>query len=52
MEGGIMRCDECGKSMGPKSKLYPLILDNDLFSFCKACVHKFDWLFEKTNEGK
>ena len=44
-----MSCDECGKDIGPRSKCYPLVLDGDIFSFCAKCVHKFDWIFEKTN---
>lgn len=42
-----MRCDECGKDLGPRSKVYPLMMDGDLFSFCNKCVGKFDWYLKE-----
>lgn len=39
-----MRCDECGKDLGPRAKTYPLMIEGDLFSFCTKCIGKFDWI--------
>jgi hypothetical protein len=41
----MMRCDECGKSLPGKSKVYLIVSCGDIFSFCSRCNIKVGHVF-------
>ena len=46
MEGGVMNsCEECGRDLGPKAKVYPVVMQPDIFAICVKCINKFEFVF-------
>ena len=47
MEGGVMNsCEECGRALGPKARVYPVVLVPDIFAICARCIKKFEFVEE------
>ena len=42
-------CEECGRSLGPKARVYPVVLYPDIFAICNRCIKKFEFVEEKNN---
>jgi hypothetical protein len=44
MEGGVMNsCEECGRDLGAKARVYPVVMQPDIFAICVKCINKFEF---------
>ena len=45
-------CEECGKDLGTRAKMYPMFLDDGncdepyIFAICSRCINKFQLVEE------
>ena len=37
-------CEECGRDLGAKAKVYPVVMQPDIFSICVKCINKFEFI--------